>query len=204
MDELQIFKRQLSSLEVLELFRNQSLVFDLAHKSNHSEKENQELLEWFLLRGGNADFNASIDSLWSLRRQENDISTDLEEVMTMHDKAEYRRTFVLNRGAYDAPSTEEVFPRTPTKFPTFEGYPKNRLGLAQWILTAENPLFSRVIANRYWQLLFGRGIVSTQEDFGNQGALPTHLELLDYLALDFRENGWDVKRFLKQIVMSAT
>ena len=203
MDELQIFKRQLSEIEVSELSGNQALT-SLLEKPSRSEKEEKQLLEWFLLRGHNADFNASIDSLISLRGQENDLMTDLEEVMTMHDRAEYRKTYILSRGAYDAPTTEEVFPRTPTKFPSFEGFPKNRLGLAQWLLDDKNPLFARVIANRYWQMLFGRGIVATQEDFGNQGALPTHLELLDYLALDFKENGWDVKRFLKQMVMSAT
>jgi len=204
MDEFQLFKRQISEIEVQELFRNKPLIADLIYKTNRSESEEKQLLEAYLLRGYNPIFSESLDSLTKLRKQENEILTEQEEIMTMHDRAEYRPTFVLNRGAYDAPTKEQVFPRTPTKFSSFEGYPKNRLGLSKWLLADSNPLFARVAANRYWQLLFGRGIVATQEDFGNQGALPTHPELLDYLALDFRKNGWDVKRYLKQLVMSAT
>ena len=124
----------------------------------------------------------------------------------MTDRAEYRKTFILDRGAYDAPSKIEVTPNTiPKIFPFDEDkYPKNRLGLAQWLLDEKNPLFARVAVNRFWQMLFGKGLVLTQEDFGNQGSFPTHPELLDYLALNFREKNWDVKAFLKEIVLSAT
>ena len=124
----------------------------------------------------------------------------------MHDRPEYKKTYILDRGAYDAPTTTEVTPNTLPKIFPFDDkkHPKNRLGLAQWLLDDKNPLFARVAMNRYWQMLFGKGLVETQEDFGNQGAFPTHPELLDWLALDFRAKNWDTKAVLKEMVMSAT
>jgi hypothetical protein len=86
----------------------------------------------------------------------------------------------------------------------FEGFPQNRLGLSQWLFHPDNPLTARVAVNRYWYMFFGRGIVGTLEDFGNQGDLPTHPELLDWLALEFQNSGWDVKALVRLIVTSAT
>ncbi|MCR9118779.1 MAG: DUF1553 domain-containing protein, partial [bacterium] len=98
-----------------------------------------------------------------------------------------------------------ISPNVPAVFPPLpESAPKNRLGLAQWLVSDEHPLTSRVTVNRYWTMLFGHGIVATPMDFGSQGALPSHPELLDWLAVDFREHGWNVKRTLKQMLMSAT
>jgi uncharacterized protein DUF1553 len=118
-----------------------------------------------------------------------------------------RLAYILARGRYDAPKTEDrrVGRATPSVLPPFPaGSPKNRLGLAQWLLEANHPLTSRVAVNRFWQMLFGRGIVSTAENFGVQGAAPSHPELLDWLARDFVESNWDVKALLKKIVLSAT
>ncbi len=206
MDELEIFKRQLSEIEVLELFDNQGLAAQWVEKKKRTENEQKQLLEFFLLRGYQTAFKESQDSLISLRKQENDLATDQEEVMIMTDRKEYRKTFILDRGAYDAPTKTEVTPNTLPKIFAFDDkkYPKNRLGLEQWLLDEKNPLFARVAVNRYWQMLFGKGLVMTQEDFGNQGAFPSHPELLDALALDFREKNWDIKAFLKEIVLSAT
>ena len=130
----------------------------------------------------------------------------LEEIplMVMEEMAEPRQAYILNRGAYDQPA-DPVSPNTPKSIGTFdENYPDNRLGLAEWLLSEENALFTRVTVNRFWQQFFGKGIVSTTEDFGNQGALPTHPELLDWMAIKFREEGWNVKALLKYIAMSAT
>ena len=93
-------------------------------------------------------------------------------------------------------------PRQLLAFP--DSLPRNRLGLAKWLFLPENPLTARVTVNRYWQMFFGRGLVETPEDFGNQGSLPTHPELLDWLAVDFMESGWDLRHLIRQIVLSET
>ena len=115
-----------------------------------------------------------------------------------------RTTRILDRGAYDAPTTP-VTPATPEAvYPFSDNLPRNRLGLAQWLVDEKNPLTARVFVNRMWQEFFGTGIVATSGDFGMQGELPSHPELLDWLAVDFMENGWDIKRLIRQIVMSST
>lgn len=126
------------------------------------------------------------------------------KVMVMEDSPGIRDTYILNRGAYDAHGDEVDF-GTPKAILAFDdSYPKNRLGLSQWFLDEKNPLTARVAVNRYWQLIFGKGIVSTPADFGNQGAIPSHPELLDWLAVTFREDGWDIKSLIKKMVMSST
>ena len=122
-------------------------------------------------------------------------------VMIMKDVP--RETFVLNQGQFDQPG-EKVVPRTPDVLPSFKGYPSNRLGLAQWLTSPENPLFARVAVNRIWQQFFGAGLVRTPDNFGLQGEPPTHPQLLDWLAADFRESGWDIHHLIRQIVLSST
>ncbi|MGL6269271.1 MAG: DUF1553 domain-containing protein, partial [Chitinophagaceae bacterium] len=126
-------------------------------------------------------------------------------VMVMKDSSSKRITRVLKRGVYDLP-TDTVEMNTPKAILAFDSlkYAKNRLGLANWLLDKNNPLTARVFVNRIWQDFFGKGLVKTSGDFGMQGELPTHPELLDWLATDFRKNGWNIKRLVKQIVSSAT
>jgi hypothetical protein len=125
-------------------------------------------------------------------------------VMVMQEMATPRQTRVLLRGAYDqfgdtvAPDVPSILPAVP------QDYPRNRLGLARWLVQPSNPLTARVAVNRYWQMYFGTGIVKTVEDFGSQGELPSHPELLDWLATEFVRTGWNVKELQKLIVMSAT
>jgi hypothetical protein len=135
----------------------------------------------------------------------NKTDTTALQVMIMQDSAGMRQTQVLDRGLYDA-KTDTVTPNLPVAILPFDTtqYPANRLGLAQWLLAEDNPLTARVFVNRIWQEIFGRGIVKTSGDFGMQGELPSNVALLDWLAIDFRDNGWDIKRLMKQIVMSAT
>ncbi|HEY0670070.1 MAG TPA: PSD1 and planctomycete cytochrome C domain-containing protein [Sphingobacteriaceae bacterium] len=125
-------------------------------------------------------------------------------VSVMGDLDTARKNYILNRGVYDAHG-KEVQPGTPNAILPFNNkYPKNRLGLAQWLFDKRNPLTARVFVNQLWQEIFGKGIVKTSGDFGMQGELPTHPELLDWLAVDFMEHGWNIKRLMKQIVTSAT
>jgi Protein of unknown function (DUF1553)/Protein of unknown function (DUF1549)/Planctomycete cytochrome C len=124
-------------------------------------------------------------------------------VSVMGDLDSLRKTFVLKRGAYDAHG-EEVVAGTPESLLPFSAqYPSNRLGLAHWLFDEKNPLTSRVFVNRIWQEFFGTGLVKTSGDFGMQGELPSHPALLDWLAVDFRTNGWNIKRLVKQIVTSS-
>ncbi|MDG2380645.1 MAG: PSD1 and planctomycete cytochrome C domain-containing protein [Pirellulaceae bacterium] len=130
--------------------------------------------------------------------------TEEHEVMVMDIANQPRETFMLNRGQYDQP-TEKVDPGTPASLPPLPAdAPANRLGLARWLTQPDHPLTSRVAVNRLWQMLFGTGLVKTSADLGSQGEPPTHPQLLDWLAVEFVESGWDVKSLLKQLVMSAT
>jgi len=124
--------------------------------------------------------------------------------MVMEVAAKPRDTFILNRGDYAQP-TEKVSAGTPSALPPLPaGAPANRLGLAQWTVMKDNPLTARVAVNRLWKLFFGTGIVGTPADFGSQGEWPSHPELLDWLAVEFVEHGWDIKHLVRLIVSSAT
>jgi hypothetical protein len=132
------------------------------------------------------------------------VLTEKFPTMVMDIAENPRDTFILRRGDYSQP-TEKVAAATPAVLPPPpDGTPSNRLGLANWITMRNHPLTARVAVNRIWQMLFGVGIVPTTADFGAQGEYPTHPELLDWLAVDFTENGWDTKQLIKQIVTSAT
>ncbi len=124
--------------------------------------------------------------------------------MVMKELPQPRPTFILRRGAYDAPM-EPVSRDTPAALSPFsQDWPRNRLGLARWVTDPKQPLTARVTINRWWQSVFGRGIVATPEDFGSQGQLPSHPELLDWLARSFIDSSWNVKSLWRQIVTSAT
>lgn len=141
--------------------------------------------------------------LAALQAEEAAIKTRGTIAHVMQEKPSEAMAYVLFRGDYDK-RRDPVKPDTPDALPPMpESLPRNRLGLAQWLLLPDHPLTSRVTVNRAWQELFGQGIVRTSGDFGISGELPTHQELLDWLAVDFRESGWDLKRLYKQLVMSA-
>jgi hypothetical protein len=143
---------------------------------------------------------------WRAQDRQFALRKNVLRCMVMKEMAETRPTFVLKRGQYDEPDHERPRGRAiPLVFGTLpEGTPANRLGLARWLMAPDNPLVGRVTVNRYWQMLFGMGLVRTTEDFGAQGEVPTHPALLDYLAVEFRDSGWDVKRLLRTMVTSAT
>jgi hypothetical protein len=126
-------------------------------------------------------------------------------VSVMGDRDTMRTTYLLSRGRYDAPA-DSVRPNALTAVMPYDTtkFPRNRLGLAKWTVSPHNPLTARVFVNQLWQEFFGRGIVKSAGDFGMQGDLPTNPQLLDWLAADFMEHGWDMKRLVKQFVLSAT
>jgi hypothetical protein len=143
-------------------------------------------------------------ALQALRVQENALTRLVPELMVMEELPAPRPAHLLARGSYDAP--RDVVPRdTPASLPPFPAdAPRDRLGLARWLTSSENPLTARVAVNRIWTVHFGRGLVATPEDFGSQGRQPTHPELLDWLAARFVESGWDVKALHRLIVSSDT
>ncbi len=164
-----------------------------------------ESFEWWL-REKDELWKKHTAELRALREDENQLSMKMQEIMVMREMPaeHHRETHVLARGRYDSPA-EVVSPRTPESVFAFPAdLPKNRVGLAQWLVDRRNPLTARVYVNRMWQMFFGRGIVPTSEDFGIQGQLPSNPELLDWLAVDFMDKGWDVKALCRQIVLSQT
>lgn len=197
-DEFSVFDRRLSALEVDALYTMSNPINPYIELGKE-----MELFDYYLLTV-DSDYQTNQRNLTRLRGEENAILSAQPEVMVMEERREPRPTFILARGTYDAP-TDEVFPGTPKSILELpDDFPKNRLGLASWVIHEKNPLTARVAVNRYWQLIFGRGIVSTTDDFGNQGAFPSHPELLDWLSVYFRDSGWNLKELLKLMVTSAT
>ena len=140
--------------------------------------------------------------LGDLRKQLGDEEKSIPDAMVMEEMPKPRDTFVLVRGAYDRRG-EKVTAGTPATLPALKAGTPNRLDLAKWLTSPEHPLTARVTVNRYWQVFFGTGLVKTAEDFGTQGEYPSHPELLDWLAVEFRESGWDVRKLISLIVTSA-
>jgi hypothetical protein len=162
-----------------------------------------QLTEVYLHRA-DADFQQGLQRLKTLRTQRSKLGDNVPELMVMRELAQPKATHLLKRGSYETPG-EQVFPDVPSAVMAFpKDLPRNRLGLAKWVTDPANPLPARVIVNRFWQGFWGTGLVVTSEDFGLQGRLPSHPELLDYLAVRFVQSGWNVKALLKEIVMSRT
>lgn len=203
-DVLSVFNRELTALEVEAIAQPDpfhELWTAAANELNDSQK--QQLFEHFFATACVPAREARA-ALQALRQQENELVTPVAEAMVMEEMPRPKPAFVLKRGNYDQPAAE-VVGNTPAALPTFPPEaPRNRLGLAQWLLHPDHPLMARVTVNRYWQQCFGTGLVETSDNFGTTGATPTHPELLDWLARDFVEHGWDGQRLLRQIVLSST
>ncbi len=177
-------------------------------RSRRTEAQVKELRSYFV---GNAYSKTSV-LLGPLRaqideaeRQRKLIEGQIPTTLVYREKAgDPKPAFMLNRGEYDQ-RKEKVSRAVPAFLPPLpSGTPRNRLGFAQWLIAPDHPLTARVAVNRLWLQVFGTGIVKTAEDFGAQGEPPSHPDLLDWLAIQFREDGWDVKRFMKRLVMSST
>lgn len=203
-DELQVFDRTLAPIEVAQLFDGRSLSDALALDPARLSRHQRDELFAYYLANVDPSYRKDLAAVTARRKSLNALVDPLPEIMVMREMARPRPTFLLKRGAYDARG-ERVAPGTPAALPAFAaGWPRNRLGLARWITDPGHPLTARVAVNRWWQALFGRGIVATPEDLGSQGELPSHPALLDWLARTFVDSGWNIKRLVRLIVTSST
>lgn len=177
---------------------------ELDKRNDDQKKVIRDYFLQFVYPGTRAVFDPLNRQVDDLTKQRTDVDNAIPMTMVMEDLPTPRDTFILKRGEYDKPG-EKVTANVPAVLPPLAAdAPHNRLGLARWLVDPSHPLTARVTVNRFWQQFFGTGIVKTSEDFGAQGQWPTHPELLDWLTVDFVENGWDVKRLVKQIMMSGT
>ena len=184
-DEFKVFQRELTQVEVSHLYDESQIKLNknLFISSYDEESKSMRI------------------SLQKARSELTAFEDGLQEIMVMSELKDPKPAYVLNRGSYDQRG-KQVFAGTPTFLPGDGG--QNRLELSRWLTSPDNPLTSRVAVNRFWQLLFGEGLVRTPEDFGSQGSMPTHPELLDWLSTEFIKSGWDIKKLLSIIVNSST
>lgn len=203
-DDIVVYNRTLTPFEVKILAKKANWISILNKNKNQITGEEKAILKDFYLSAIDTNVLNAQKILQKQRTELSDSTEHVPELMVMQEMAKPKKTHLLLRGQYDMPSVE-VQPNTPASILPFpQNLPKNRLGLAQWLTDANHPLTARVAVNRLWQNLFGVGLVKTVEDFGNQGEIPSHPELLDWLAVTFRESGWDIKKMNKLLVMSAT
>ncbi|MGB8170798.1 MAG: DUF1553 domain-containing protein [Chthoniobacteraceae bacterium] len=194
-DEFRVFGRELTPLEAL-------ATMDEAAANAALAKGGGEARDYFLAM--ESDLVKQLDALKTARGEVVKAADAVKEIMVMRELPEPKKAYTLIRGQYDQ-HRDEVGAGTPVSLSPFpEGAPKNRLGLAQWLTDPRHPLTARVLVNRFWQSIWGRGLVKTAEDFGSQGARPVYPEVLDLLALRFIQSGWDTKALMKAIVTSKT
>ena len=169
-----------------------------------TERQSAALRDYFR-RNEWEEWALMTDELAKLEEERSSIEMRTPSMMVMRDEPGVRDTMILERGRYDRP-VRKVVPGVPSSLPplTARGDEADRLDLARWLVDPEHPLTARVAVNRLWQTIFGEGLVTTSEDFGLQGAYPSHPELLDWLAVEFIESGFDVKQLLSLMVSSAT
>lgn len=202
---VRIYNRLLSSKEVSAIADNPSLQKILSTPADiRKEPETSKLYDYYLATH-DPHYPSLARAVVSLEAEREAIRARSPVTHIQQEKANSpAMAHILMRGAYDKPG-EQVAAAPPVALHAFpEGAPANRLGLARWVVDSNNPLTARVTVNRFWQEIFGQGIVQTAEDFGVMGTPPSNPELLDWLAVEFRESGWDVKRLFKLMLMSAT
>ena len=202
--DIAVYNRTLTPFEV-EVLAQKATWKQMAAKDRSALSVAEiSVLKTYYLATVDPDMKVEEAKLKTLRTVLSDSTENIDELMVMQEMPKPKKSFLLKRGNYDMRG-EQVFPNTPEAIlPYPKGLPKNRYGLAQWLTNPDNPLTARVAVNRFWQNFFGVGLVKTTEDFGNQGEMPSHPELLDWLAVTFMESGWNVKALNKMIVMSAT
>lgn len=205
LDELRVSQRVTTAPEAEAWFWGERLRGIIAQPSgNRSAADTTLLQDYFVDRHADTPTRAAHQKARVAKKAESDLRATIPATLVMQELPQPRPTHMLTRGQYDQP-TELVSPGVPKALSSWPAdAPRNRLGLARWLVSQENPLTARVVVNRLWQQCFGEGLVRTVNDFGSQGEAPTHPELLDWLAVRLMKSGWDVKAMLKLIVMSAT
>jgi hypothetical protein len=200
--DVRVYGRALNSVEVERLARTPRAQ-ELLASTKRSDKEQGELFDWWLAALDGPSRDLSLE-LGKLTQDEVQIRSRGTVAHVMQEQPGEPTAYMLFRGDYDK-RRDQVKADTPSALPALsKELPRNRLGFAEWLLREDHPLTSRVTVNRFWQEVFGTGLVRTAGDFGVAGELPSHPELLDWLAVEFRATGWDVKKFFKLLVTSAT
>ncbi|MEZ5944023.1 MAG: PSD1 and planctomycete cytochrome C domain-containing protein [Planctomycetaceae bacterium] len=196
------FRLSVSQQESKELEdQNQELITALSTAPEQRTKEQKAAVEEAFITSDPESVKLRTERE-QVTKSKNDLQNSVAKVMVMEDQPQPRETFMLTRGLYNQPG-EQVSAHTPESLPPLaSGENSNRLDLARWLVSDEHPLTARVTVNRFWQQVFGRGLVKTTEDFGAQGEVPLHLDLLNWLAHDFRTQGWDVKHLMRLMVTS--
>jgi len=206
-DDLRIYSKALTEPEIANT-KGDPIGGLLSTQGDQLTDTQNELLKNHFFTNQDAAYKKMTATHGKLAKAVADLQSKPTTSMVMQDNPanKMRMTYRLERGHYESPDkSEEIKAGVPAALPPLQkDAAANRLSLAKWLTTEGNPLTSRVAVNRYWMLFFGEGLVRTVEDFGSQGVPPTHPELLDFLAVDFEKSGWDVKRTLKQMVMSRT
>ncbi|HZJ15164.1 MAG TPA: DUF1553 domain-containing protein, partial [Chthoniobacteraceae bacterium] len=203
-DEFRVFGRELTPLEALATFDQAAANATLAKDFTELSKEERESMHDYFLATVDADWAKQLGPLKAARGGFAKAADEVREIMAMRELPTPKKAYVLSRGEYNQRRAEVQAGVPAALSPWPEGAPKNRLGLARWITDPRHPLTARVTVNRFWQSIFGRGLVRTAEDFGSQGTRPIYPEVLDWLALRFIQSGWDTKALMKTMVMSQT
>jgi cytochrome c553 len=202
--DITVFSRDLCAMEVRHLANPQANTAILNKTPDQLTIADKEALRDLYFASYSFKVGQAKSQIRQVRKNYSDSVEKVRELMIMQEMPQARKAYVLDRGEYNV-YKEEVMADVPKSvLPMPVSFPRNRLGFAQWLVHPDHPLTARVTVNRYWQLYFGKGLVKTTEDFGNQGDLPSHPQLLDWLAVSFRESGWNIKALQKMIVMSAT
>ncbi len=203
-DDVRIYPRVLTDREIQALVGANPIAELLAKSDGDwSSSERWQLLDRFLQQR-DANYRGLVDQERRQAELIRRIESSFASTLVMQEMSKPRAAHLLIRGQYDQPG-ESVKPAVPAILPAMSAnMPSNRLGLARWLTSPTHPLTARVTVNRIWQQHFGMGLVKTTEDFGSQGQWPSHPELLDWLAVEFVESGWDVKAIHRRILTSAT
>jgi len=203
-DEFRVFGRELTAYEALATFDEAKALALLKAPVAALSLQEAEMLRIYRMTSGSEEYARRLESVRKARAAVTDYADSVKEIMVMRELPNPKKAYVLFRGEYNQ-RRDEVAPHVPEFLLPFpQGAPRNRLGLARWLTDPKHPLVARVTVNRFWQSLFGRGLVKTAEDFGSQGDRPLYPEVLDWLSYRFIHGGWDTKELLKTIVMSRT